>query len=392
VAAVAGCAAGGRVSGTVLGVVGCTEADGAVTGCAVGVATPLELVEAAVVLSCSTPAPPQAARRRPSPSRAAHATTWGPRCLKRWVVVAGAGCPGGPGDDSLSSPMTVTLCPPACPVFPGPSKPEGPGGTLRVALAHFADNIGSVHLLLASTGGSDAIFYPLVFLHVVAALAGFGSVGFAGTYASRAAQLALTGEPIAGSGAPTEGPGAPGSEQPAPASPAGGPSPAVAPGDAPPRTPEAVGPEARGPEAGRPEAGGPEAGGPDVAVDPEIEELARYFERPARFWKALLAVPVFGVLALWAEPGGGGLDQVWDLSALLVWGIATVVAAGIVVPSLHQVRSVLAQPGTLAPGAAKTTAESQRARMARSGRMANRAAAACDILFFAALALMIWRP
>ena len=36
--------------------------------------------------------------------------------------------------------------------------------------------------LLGSLRG-EAVFLPLVFLHVVAALAGFGSIGFAGTYA-----------------------------------------------------------------------------------------------------------------------------------------------------------------------------------------------------------------
>ena len=43
------------------------------------------------------------------------------------------------------------------------------------------------HWLVASlTGGRAALFYTLVLLHAAAALVGFGSIGFGGTYASRA--------------------------------------------------------------------------------------------------------------------------------------------------------------------------------------------------------------
>ena len=41
-------------------------------------------------------------------------------------------------------------------------------------------------LVASLSGGRAALFYSLVLLHAVAALVGFGSIGFAGTYASRA--------------------------------------------------------------------------------------------------------------------------------------------------------------------------------------------------------------
>lgn len=276
-----------------------------------------------------------------------------------------------------------------------------------------------IELLLGASGGSDAAFYPLVFFHVVSALAGFGSIGFAGVYASRAAQMAVPearrpGEPAGGAGetrsgdlaaapldlppaespplsrlateatqaatpahaasgaAPQQlGPGPAG--QPAQASGATGPAPATtSPGTAGPLTPSSAEPSS----AGEP-----------PPLDPEIEELARYFSRPARFWKAVLAVPVFGALALWAEPGGGGLDQVWDIAAMFVWAGAALLAAGLVVPSLRQVRSALQGLGSARPPDAAS-----RAKLARYGRLASRGAAACDVLFFVALALMIWRP
>ena len=45
----------------------------------------------------------------------------------------------------------------------------------------------ALQLLVGTAGfGANALFYSLVFLHSVAALAGFGSIGFAGSYASGA--------------------------------------------------------------------------------------------------------------------------------------------------------------------------------------------------------------
>ncbi len=255
---------------------------------------------------------------------------------------------------------------------------------------------------LAVSNGSDALFYPLVFLHIVSALAGFGSIGFAGTYASRAANLATVpdDERRAFEAGPLEagplqgGPGGAGQGE-------GGRSLVGAAGvrkESGPAREDPAGEDPAGEDpAGEDRAsdGGPagdegkagEAVTDGGIVDPEVEEVVRYFRRPARFWKAVLAVPVFGVPALLAEPGGGGLDQLWDLSALLVWGCAAVVAAGIVAPSLRHMGTVL-----LSPGPAWQASPAQRARLSRYGHLASRGAAACDVLFFIALALMIWRP
>ena len=238
--------------------------------------------------------------------------------------------------------------------------------------------------LLGSLRGNDAVFFPLVFLHAISALAGFGSVGFAGTYASRAAHLYDGGstwrpEVARAAAEPGQaGAGATGASE-SGASEAG--------------TSEVGASEAGLGEAGTRTVGTPEAAGEVEApagVDPEIEEVTRYFERPARFWKAILLVPVFGLLALWAEPRTGGLDQVWVLGALLIWVCACLLVMGLVVPGLKQMSELLhAPPATSANSAAEI---SQRARMARAGSLASRGAAFCDILFFVALALMIWRP
>jgi hypothetical protein len=81
------------------------------------------------------------------------------------------------------------------------------------------DIVLALQLLLGTAGfGRNALFYSLVFLHALAALAGFGSIGFAGTYAAGAylpddrpqgpgQDLAGSGPDLAGSGQDLAGSG-----------------------------------------------------------------------------------------------------------------------------------------------------------------------------------------
>ncbi len=210
------------------------------------------------------------------------------------------------------------------------------------------------HRLLASlSGGRAVLFYALVLLHAVCALVGFGSIGFAGTYASRAYLPADEATP----GPSEQGPRPP-SRDPRP--------PRKAPS-----------------ERGRP------AGTEVAEADAETEELLRYFEKPARLWLALVAVPFLGLGALASNPDLGGVDQAWVLGALLVWLSATLIAASLVVPALRQMRAMLfrADKPEDQPGR-----EAERIRFARAATLVGRGAACCDVLFFVALALMIWRP
>jgi hypothetical protein len=254
--------------------------------------------------------------------------------------------------------------------------------------------------LLVLTAGNSAAFIPLVFLHAISALVGFGSVGFAGTYAGRLVHLAGSGELIgrkpaegALAGVRTANPRSSASAAPQ----AGRQQEEVAePGQLGPKMEQPSGGDA-GPLAEQVEEG---------QLDPEVEELVRYFERPARFWKAVLAVPVLGVLALEFQPSGRGLDQIWTVAALFVWFVATVLIVGVVVPSLKQVNLMLpqvvgavtersgdAQGGEPTPGTGTGLArQALQVRVRRAGSLASRGAAVCDVLFFAGLALMIWRP
>ncbi len=240
------------------------------------------------------------------------------------------------------------------------------------------------------------MFYSLVFIHAVAALVGFGSIGFAGTYASRAYLPAdVPGSRDGGLPAVDAGPkGEPGDEtvrsgdEQATEAPAAGPADLGASGLGP--GGPGLRPTPRG-QSGSAEATlAPVTTAPVVEDGTEPEELRRYFDRPAPLWWSLLAVPFLGLGALAADPNGGGLDQAWVLGALLAWLCAILVAASLVRPALYQMRSMLLNAGTQdVPAPAK---DAERIRFARAGTLASRGAAVCDVLFFVALALMIWRP
>jgi hypothetical protein len=210
-------------------------------------------------------------------------------------------------------------------------------------------------LLASVSGGRAVLFYALVLLHAVCALVGFGSIGFAGTYASRAYLPEDAEKPGPSGQTPVP------SEQ----------------GPAPPEPPPASSEQSR-------------PAGTEVAEeDAEKEELLRYFEKPARLWLALVAVPFLGLGALASNPGLGGVDQAWVLGALLVWLSATLIAASLVVPALRQMRSMLFRLDKPEDQAGR---DAERIRFARVATLAGRGAACCDVLFFIALALMIWRP
>jgi hypothetical protein len=209
-------------------------------------------------------------------------------------------------------------------------------------------------MLAASGTGSYGLFYTLLVLHVAAGLTGFGSIGLAGTYAGRASHLgAVPDQPDRATNEPDRAT------------------------DQPDRASDKTGPVADERSAASP-------GGLST------EELVRYFRRPAGLWWALLAVPWLGLGALAAEPHGGGVAQAWDLGAFVLWASAALVAAIAVVPALRRIRSALVPPaGTGGPGDLDGPA---RAGAARSALVASRGAAVCDVLFFLALALMIWQP
>lgn len=125
----------------------------------------------------------------------------------------------------------------------------------------------------------------------------------------------------------------------------------------------------------------------------DTEELLRYFAKPLRLWWTMVTVPFLGLSALATSPSGGGLGQAWVFAAVSVWLVAIVIARAFVKPSVERVRSMLHEAAmTGRPGDLWPLSSYEARLLARAGTVANQGAAVCDVLFVAALALMIWRP
>jgi uncharacterized membrane protein len=105
------------------------------------------------------------------------------------------------------------------------------------------------------------------------------------------------------------------------------------------------------------------------------EETARYFQ--SRGWSELLilAVPVFGAAALGVRPEGSDFGDFWVVAGLVIWAVA----AGLL---LVIVRS--------AEGRIRRSGDREQAR--HPGAQLMWAAAACDVLFVLALAIMVTQP
>jgi Predicted integral membrane protein (DUF2269) len=105
------------------------------------------------------------------------------------------------------------------------------------------------------------------------------------------------------------------------------------------------------------------------------EETARYFQ--SRGWPEflVLAVPVFGVGAIAFRPEGADFGDLWVVGGLVLWALAAGLLVGVVRPAEKKIRA----------GGADLAVRSSGARLMW-------AAAASDILFVLALALMITQP
>ena len=104
------------------------------------------------------------------------------------------------------------------------------------------------------------------------------------------------------------------------------------------------------------------------------EEVDRYFRSKGRAEYLILAVPFLGVAALSVRPGGNDYADVWVVAALLIWLAAAAALLLVVRPAERRIREGT-RDGAVMPGT----------RLMWS-------AALCDVLFVAALALMVTQP
>jgi len=102
------------------------------------------------------------------------------------------------------------------------------------------------------------------------------------------------------------------------------------------------------------------------------EEGRRYFSSPGRAELLILAVPVFGVAALAVRPSGHDFAAAWVLAALGIWAAASALLLGVVRPAERRLRASVGDRA--------------------AARALARAGAACDVLFAAAVFLMITQP
>ncbi|MBO0747320.1 MAG: DUF2269 family protein [Acidimicrobiaceae bacterium] len=137
------------------------------------------------------------------------------------------------------------------------------------------------------------------------------------------------------------------------------------------------------------------------------EEMRRYFRTPGRLELAVLAVPVFGAVAVAVGPGGQAFGQVWVSLGLVLWVAAAALLLGIVRPaeavlrraSLAAERPRLPGPpggsersgGFDPPGCFRAVGGSD-SPLAATGRRLQWAAAASDLIFVVALVIMVIKP
>jgi hypothetical protein len=110
------------------------------------------------------------------------------------------------------------------------------------------------------------------------------------------------------------------------------------------------------------------------------EEMARYFRSPGRAEWLVLLVPFLGAAALGARPDGSDFGAVWVVTAFVLWLAAAAVLLGAVRPAERRIRAAAAA-GPDRPGPA-----------AAAGRKLMWASVASDVLFVAALVLMVGQP
>lgn len=127
-----------------------------------------------------------------------------------------------------------------------------------------------------------------------------------------------------------------------------------------------------------------------------IEELRRYFAKPLRTEAAVVAVAPLGVAGLLVDPHGSGLGQLWVGAALALWVVASVLWLAVVHPAEtaigRAVAATAADSGRSPEGVPGPSEAAVIVTLGRLGRRLARASVVTDIVFVAALALMVFQP
>ncbi len=130
------------------------------------------------------------------------------------------------------------------------------------------------------------------------------------------------------------------------------------------------------------------------------EETGRYFRSPGRAEWLVLAVPFLGAGALGLRPSGADFADTWVIAASVIWLAAAALLLGVVRPAERRIGAAARPAGAGSPvtdetgdgGGAAPARLGRPAEVASAGRLLTWGAIGCDLLFVAALVLMIGQP
>lgn len=132
--------------------------------------------------------------------------------------------------------------------------------------------------------------------------------------------------------------------------------------------------------------GGARTGSDGGARTGSTEEVNRFFTSPNRAEYLLVVAPLFGIAAMSVRPGGSEFGDLWAIFGFVVWVVASALLVGVVRPAEAEIRSGRgAGGGSAGGGAAAGGWASPAVRLMWAG-------AACDLLFVAALMMMVIQP
>jgi hypothetical protein len=117
------------------------------------------------------------------------------------------------------------------------------------------------------------------------------------------------------------------------------------------------------------------------------EEAGRYFRSSGRAEWLVLAVPFLGAAALGLRPSGADFGDTWVIAASIIWLAAAALLLGVVRPAEGRIRATIGAASAARPGPGD-----DRGPAAGAGRRLMWGAVGSDLLFVAALVLMIGQP
>ena len=104
----------------------------------------------------------------------------------------------------------------------------------------------------------------------------------------------------------------------------------------------------------------------------------------------IYAVPVTGVLAMWASDSAWAFEDLWIWLSLLLYAVSLGVSHSVLIPGHRKINQLLLEMESSPPGAGGPPP--QVAQVQALGKRQGAASGVLDLMLVAVLVLMIWRP